>query len=201
MAIPENVEISGDISFDRYLAIDGSFEGTIVSHTEVIITTRNLHAVILDFLKPLYPQGDIYVGPHGLVNCDLKNMGTIVIEGTVVGDITAHNLVLRGHASVTGNVRCSTVEMGPQATMIGQMKSDPTEQVEVKAAAFQPLQKNNILIILDPQIDFHSNGRCPIDGADQNSKCIAKFIVDHKEMIEEIIVGLENHHVSLVYIL
>jgi len=135
------------------------------------------------------------VGPTGVVRADLLRMGTVVIEGTVLGDIQAHNLILRGHASVTGNVRCSTVEMGPQATMIGQMKSDPTEQVETKDESEPEPPKNNILIILEPQVDFHSGGRCPIEGADQNSEYIANFILKHKEMIEEIIVGLDSHHV------
>ena len=75
-------------------------------------------------------HGNLFVGPNGVIICNLKAMGVVVIEGgKVIGNIEADRLVLRGHASVQGDVTCNSVEMGPQSTMIGQMKSvfDPTE--------------------------------------------------------------------------
>ena len=95
------------------------------------------------------------MGPNGIMISNLKAMGVVVIEGDhiidtcihtymcsnihiyscmieggkVIGSIEADRLILRGHASVQGDVTCSSVEMGPQSTMIGQMKSvfDPSE--------------------------------------------------------------------------
>lgn len=166
MFIPEKVEIKGDIEFRRYLSIDGQFEGNIITD-----------------------GGNLMVGQNGHLICDLKNMGTVVIEGKVMGSIQADRLILRGHASVTGDVTCSSVEMGPQSTMIGKMKSiyEPaqlqsplkTESTSVKA----------IMFILDPQMDFHQGGSCAIKGADDNSVNIAKFIQTNKESIQDIFVG------------
>ena len=87
-------------------------------------------------------HGNLFVGPNGIIISDLKAMGVVVIEGgKVIGNIEADRLVLRGHASVQGDVTCSSVEMGPQSTMIGQMKSvfDPAE-----AALKSPKKKETL---------------------------------------------------------
>ena len=78
-----------------------------------------------------------------MIISDLKAMGVVVIEGgKVIGNIEADRLILRGHASVQGDVTCSSVEMGPQSTMIGQMKSvfDPAE-----ASIHSPMKKKDTL--------------------------------------------------------
>ena len=126
-------------------------------------------------------------------------MGTVVIEGVVFGSIEAQRLILRGRASVTGNVQCSSVEMGPQSTMIGQMKSIHEEKSESSIPLKQEVyvSKRNILVLLEPQVDFHSGGSCAVPGADENSQNIASFLIRHKENFEEIIVGLDNHHVYI----
>ena len=51
MAVPENVEISGDINFDKYLAIDGTFEGTIITSNEVIFKFYRKIAILLCVTK------------------------------------------------------------------------------------------------------------------------------------------------------
>ena len=96
-------------------------------------------------------QGNLHVGPTGIVVCDLKNMGTVVIEGTVMGNIQAEKLILRGQACVQGDVSCSSVEMGPHSTMIGQMKSiyDPIESSPVKT---KPIKSKVVLFIIEPQV-------------------------------------------------
>jgi nicotinamidase/pyrazinamidase len=171
MLIPEKVEIKGDIEFIRYLSIDGQFDGNITTN-----------------------QGNLFVGPNGYVISDLKNMGTVVIEGTVMGNIHAEKLIMRGHASVTGDVTCSSVEMGPQSTMIGQMKSIFYPSDHESPSKDKKLPLRNVMFILDPQVDFHYGGTCAIKGADENSEAIARFIQSNKASIQDIFIGLDSHH-------
>ena len=59
--------------------------------------------------------------------------------------------------------------------------------------------KNIIMLIVDPQIDFHSNGTLPIAAADADSDRIAAFIRTHKSRIHNIVVTLESryqYHIS-----
>lgn len=175
MVIPDGVEVKGDIEYDRYLYVDGSLEGKIITD-----------------------HGNLFVGPNGIIISDLKAMGVVVIEGgKVIGNIEADRLVLRGHASVQGDVTCSSVEMGPQSTMIGQMKSvfDPAEAALKSPKKKETLQMaKNVMLILDPQVDFHRGGSCAIKDADISSESVSNFISFNKDGIEEIYVGLDSHH-------
>ena len=108
------------------------------------------YLLTLSFLQFLPDHGNLFVGPNGVIISNLKAMGVVVIEGgKVIGSIEADRLVLRGHASVQGDVTCSSVEMGPQSTMIGQMKSvfDPTEATlkSPKKGENLEMAKNGIL--------------------------------------------------------
>lgn len=174
MIIPDQVEIKGDIEYDRYLYVDGSFEGNIITD-----------------------HGNLFVGSNGVIISDLKAMGVVVVEGKVIGSIEADRLVVRGHASIQGDVTCSSVEMGPQSTMIGQMKSvfDPAEATVRSPKKGETTQiGRNVMLLLDPQVDFHKGGSCPVKGSDISSESVSNFISYNKDGIEEIFVGLDSHH-------
>jgi len=51
-----------------------------------------------------------------------------------------------------------------------------------------------ILLIIDPQIDFHPGGSLGVPGADEDSARIAAFINDNLDQIDEIYVSLDSHH-------
>lgn len=53
------------------------------------------------------------------------------------------------------------------------------------------------LLIVDPQVDFHEGGSLGIPGATADSERIAKFITDNSDSIDELVVTLDSHHVSL----
>jgi hypothetical protein len=55
-----------------------------------------------------------------------------------------------------------------------------------------------ILLIIDPQNDFHPGGSLGIAGANDDSARIAAFIDRHISAIDEIYVTLDSHHVSTV---
>ena len=54
-----------------------------------------------------------------------------------------------------------------------------------------------ILLIIDPQIDFHPGGSLGIVGANEDSERTAKLILTHINDIDEIYVTLDSHHVSI----
>ncbi len=56
--------------------------------------------------------------------------------------------------------------------------------------------KKNILLIIDPQIDFHPGGSLAVAGANEDTERIAAFINRHISAIDEIYVTLDSHHVG-----
>ena len=54
-----------------------------------------------------------------------------------------------------------------------------------------------ILLIIDPQVDFHPpHGTLAVPGAQEDSDRTAAFIREHMDDIGEIFVTLDSHHVS-----
>ncbi len=51
-----------------------------------------------------------------------------------------------------------------------------------------------IVLIVDPQIDFHFGGSMAINGANEDSERIAEFIKDNIPKIDEVFVTLDSHH-------
>lgn len=54
-----------------------------------------------------------------------------------------------------------------------------------------------ILLIIDPQIDFHPGGSLAVAGANEDSERIAAFIASNRQKISEIYVTLDSHHVLI----
>jgi nicotinamidase-related amidase len=52
----------------------------------------------------------------------------------------------------------------------------------------------NILLIIDPQNDFHPGGTLGVPGANEDSARVAAFIKDNVDHIDEIYVSLDSHH-------
>jgi len=76
----EGVSFRGELSFERLLRIDGTFEGELLS------------------------QGKVFVGPKGVVKANLS-LREAVIEGKVEGNITVQErLELRGEAIIEGDI-------------------------------------------------------------------------------------------------
>lgn len=53
------------------------------------------------------------------------------------------------------------------------------------------------LLIVDPQMDFHEGGSLAVPGATADAERIARFITDHSDDIDELVVTLDTHHVSV----
>lgn len=90
----EGVSFRGELSFERLLRIDGSFEGELLS------------------------QGKVIVGPRGKVKANL-HLREAIIEGEVIGNIEVQEkLELRAEAKVIGDITAKslTVDEGVQIT-------------------------------------------------------------------------------------
>lgn len=91
----EGVTFRGQLSFERLLRIDGTFEGELLS------------------------EGKVIVGPKGKVKANL-NLREAIIEGTVEGNITVQEkLMLRGEAVVTGDITAKSICVDEGVRMCG----------------------------------------------------------------------------------
>ena len=53
-----------------------------------------------------------------------------------------------------------------------------------------------ILLIIDPQVDFHPGGSLAIANANDDSERTASLILNNIDHIDDIVVTLDTHHVS-----
>ncbi len=101
--IGEGIKIKGEISFERFIRIDGEFEGELIS------------------------EGKVTVGPKGVVRADL-NLNEAIIEGTVEGNITVkERLELRGDARVHGDISARLLAIDEGVTIVGKLTVNPVQ--------------------------------------------------------------------------
>ena len=97
----EGVTFRGELTFERLLRIDGTFEGELIS------------------------KGKVIVGPKGQVKANL-NLREAIIEGKVEGNITVEErLELRGEASVHGDITAKLLSVDEGVTMCGRVIVNP----------------------------------------------------------------------------
>lgn len=102
----EGVSFRGELSFERLLRIDGTFEGELLS------------------------QGKVIVGPKGKVKANL-NLREAIIEGTVEGNITVQEkLLLRGDAFIKGDIRAKSICVDEGVRILGHMTVMPDSREE-----------------------------------------------------------------------
>lgn len=98
------VTFRGTLSFERFLRIDGSFEGELLS------------------------QGKVVVGPTGKVKANL-NLREAIIEGVVEGNITVQEkLELRGEASIKGDICAKSLCVDEGVSIDGQVLVSPKSE-------------------------------------------------------------------------
>lgn len=108
--IATGTAIRGDIQFKGRLHVDGSVEGAIRGEGAQAMLTLSEHAKV---------TGELHA-PH------------IVINGTVVGDVTAiDRLELASNARVEGNVYYKVLEMSAGAQINGKIvhRAEPQRQL------------------------------------------------------------------------
>lgn len=99
--INASVSIKGTLSFERFLRLDGSFEGELLA------------------------RGRLHVGPRGCLKADI-NLEGAVIEGLVEGNIHIEDhLEIRATAIIKGDISARTLTVEPGATLIGSVLIEP----------------------------------------------------------------------------
>ena len=105
--IGEGSEIDGKYTFSGSLVLNGHFKGAIVSNDHLII------------------------GAKGIVNASIRT-GTVLIEGEVVGNVTAAERVeLRGKARVYGDIEAPVVVLEEGVLFEGHCRMTKARPVEV----------------------------------------------------------------------
>jgi cytoskeletal protein CcmA (bactofilin family) len=95
------VTFRGQLSFERFLRIDGSFEGELLS------------------------QGKVIIGPTGKVKANL-NLREAIVEGVVEGNITVlEKLELRGEAVIKGDIQAKTLCVDEGVSIAGYVLVTP----------------------------------------------------------------------------
>ncbi len=95
--IGENVKMTGELSYQKLLRVDGTFEGDLIS------------------------DGRLVVGPKGVVKANI-DLQEAFISGRVVGNITVkERLVLRGRAEIHGDITAPIISVDEGVSIVGKM--------------------------------------------------------------------------------
>lgn len=70
-------------------------------------------------------QGDLIIGETGEVVGDINNMGSLLIDGKLVGNINVKRVCLRGQAQVFGDITCKSLQMDPTVVVVGKLNVHP----------------------------------------------------------------------------
>jgi len=97
----EGVTFKGELSFKRFLRIDGQFEGELNS------------------------EGKLVIGPRGVVKSNVK-MREVIVEGYVEGNIIVDERIeLRGDAQVYGDISAKILSVDEGVTVVGNLSIRP----------------------------------------------------------------------------
>ncbi len=107
--IAQGVSITGTLSFQKLVRIDGNFEGELRS------------------------SGKLIVGPTGTIQSDI-DLEEAFIAGKVIGDIKVKKrLVLRGRAEVRGNITAPVLSVDEGVLLVGTLNIAPVEAQDESA--------------------------------------------------------------------
>ena len=121
--VAKNIEINGDISFNRLLKIDGKFEGSLIS------------------------RGDMIVGEKGLCIGNVTTLRQVIVDGgQILGNVIVDELVLRGSAIIKGDITCKFIEIiGNGCSIFGRLNVQPLAPELVD-------ENDNIITELPPKV-------------------------------------------------
>jgi len=103
--IGEDVEMNGEFQFDRFLRIDGKFQGTLFSES----------------------KGDLIVGRKGCIIGDVIIARKMIVEGGhIAGKLVVDELLLLDHSVIKGDITCKAIEItGSSVTIAGRANVHP----------------------------------------------------------------------------
>jgi cytoskeletal protein CcmA (bactofilin family) len=108
--VGQHTEIAGDLKFTGGLHVDGVVKGNLAAEDE--------------------SQSVLSLSQHGRIEGEVR-VPTIVLDGTVVGDVYAcGRLEVGAHAEVQGNIHYNLIELAVGATVNGQMMREPSAHTD-----------------------------------------------------------------------
>lgn len=97
-----DVEIVGEIEFDKLIRIEGKFEGKLVTN-----------------------GGHVIIGKNGTVIGDVTGVGIVIVYGLLLGNVSASRCQLRAAGQIHGDVICKSMAMDPDVILIGTVNVNP----------------------------------------------------------------------------
>ena len=205
LIIGETGVVIGDIKDISTILIDGRVVGNLVNIESITIrNTGSVHGHISCKSLECFPSA-VVVG-----SINTKPFEPIKQKLVVIAKSTDNNNddddEENDAAVPQTNIREPVKPVKPPADKVkppprapSPPKEKPTEvitppMVEKKEDVVKPIKIKTTLLIIDPQIDFHKGGSCPVPGADIDSDKIAEFISHNIANIDEVYVSMDSHH-------
>lgn len=70
-------------------------------------------------------QGNLIIGAEGKVVGNIENMGSLLVDGRVEGNISVEVVCLRNRAQVFGNITCKSITIDPEVMISGKLNINP----------------------------------------------------------------------------
>lgn len=81
---------------------------------------------------PNFPvqQAGLIISSTGTVCCHLNSISSILVEGKVIGNISnVDSVVIRSTGAVHGNISCHSIQVEPNATIVGRVHISPFDEL------------------------------------------------------------------------
>lgn len=220
MVISENVKFKGDLNFQKLVRIDGTVTGHVQApraaglvvgeYGTLIGNVRGLGCVLVEGkVVGNINAESLTVTETGSVHGDIACRSVIIRPGSVISG-QMHISAFDPFAALepeTGAIypakksskffadEEAVIEDDEDAIAAARRASMAVAEHEDWDDEDAAAEKSRVaLFIVDPQVDFHSSGTCPVPNADDDADMIAEFIMQNIRVIDEIYVTLDSHH-------
>lgn len=128
--ITKGVIIEGNIRTTSKLTIMGEVTGNVISSADLVIKGKvggsiegnNIVLSQCEVKDTVTAQSEVNISAMSVVNGDIKS-GSVISNGTVVGNINATKVVLNEESKTIGDVICKTIRIGEGASLKGKLET------------------------------------------------------------------------------
>ena len=220
MHIKNGNKIKGNMKFDGFLRIDGTVEGKLITteHSKILISntgsyTGNLSisaALINGHMIGNLSVEDLHLGSNAILYGDVTCKSIKVEYGaSIVGQLSVSiKFILNQDLDTKSLIEDSNINDNLQKLKIASIDEESQSTENDYGFYRKPPKKayRNILLIVEPQVDFYPGGTIYStespqhhDETESNSSTtnqIAEFISKNIENITDIVILLDSHNVN-----
>ena len=128
--ITKGVVIEGNIRTTSKLTIMGEVTGNVISSADLVIKGKvggslegnNIVLSQCEVKDTVTAVNELSISAMSVVNGDIKS-GSVVSNGTVLGNITANKVVLSEESKTVGDVSCKTIRISEGASLKGKLET------------------------------------------------------------------------------